>query len=204
MPTKPKLPGKGVKVGPILTALAQKQIVLDGTSLAKIGKILVKAVVEEAKKDFAKRGKSGLADTKGLPNSKGTHIRPSFFKSFSAKVTGARSIEIVSTWPWIEGLIEGRPAHKMDKHTMANPKMRVVKTRADGSVYTAGRVIPMLQTSGKVLFRTVPLTTATAWIHPSIAKHTFVNRGLVIGRKRLIDQGMMLEIILDQIKRTTK
>jgi len=177
-------------MGPILTALSQEEFVLDAVSLGKIGRILVKAIVEEAKKDFAKRGKSGLASPFGLPNSTGKTIRPSFFDSFSARVSGERTLTIVSTWPWIEGLVEGRPAGPMTKHTQANPKLK-------------GKPIPFLQGNGQVLFRMAPLATSKMWIHPGIAKHTFISRGVAKGRKRLIEQGMMTKIILDQIKRTT-
>jgi hypothetical protein len=178
-------------MGPILSAVSQKEIVLDAVSLGKIGKILVKAVVEEAKKDFAKRGKSGLSDPLGLPASTGRTIRPSFFKSFSARVSGQKTLEIVSSWPWIEGLVQGRPRAAMTKHTQNNPKLR-------------GKPIPFIQSNGKVLFRMAPLAFGKMWVHPGIAKHTFVSRGLARGRKQLIEQGMMMKIILEQIQRTAK
>lgn len=182
---------KTTKTGPILKALQQKEIVLDAVSLGKIGKILVKAVVEEAKKDFAKRGKSGLSSPFGLPNSTGKTVRPSFFESFSARVSGQKSLEVVSNWPWIEGLIEGSPKAAMTKHTQNNPKLR-------------GKPIPFLQPNGKVLFRMAPLAFGKMWVHPGIAKHTFISRGLARGRKELIEQGMMMKIIMEQIQRTAK
>lgn len=182
---------KAMKTGPILTALSQKDIVLDVASLKKIGKIMVDCVKAEAKKDFAKRGKSGLTDPKGLPDSKGKHIKPSFFDSFEARITGQKTLTIVSTWPWIEGLVEGRPAAPMRRHTQNNPRLR-------------GKPIPFMQGGGKVLFRMAPLITGKLWIHPGIAKHTFLQRGIANARKKLVQEGMMWKILLDQIQRTAK
>lgn len=180
---------KSVRMGPILTALGQKEIVLDVASLKKIGRIMVDAVKDEAKKDFAKRGKSGLTDPKGLPDSQGRHIKPSFFDSFEARITGQKTLTIVSTWPWIEGLIEGRPAAPMRKHTQNNPRLR-------------GKPIPFMTGGGKVIFRMAPLMTGKLWVHPGIAKHTFMQRGLANARRKLMQEGMMMKIIMDQIKRT--
>lgn len=182
---------RSTRTGPLLDALSQKEFVLDVTSLKKIGKIMVEAVKDEAKRDFAKQGKSGLVDPKGLPDSRGRHIKPTFFDSFEARITGQKTLTIVSTWPWIEGLIEGRPAGPMRKHTQNNPRLR-------------GKPIPFLLGNGKVLFRMAPLMAGKMWIHPGIAKHTFLQRGLAKARKKLIQEGMMWKIMLDQIKRTAK
>jgi len=182
---------KNVKTGPILTALMQKEFVLDVTSLKKVGRVLVDSVKEEAKKDFAKQGKSGYGRPQGLPDSNGLHIRPSFFDSFEARITGQKTLTVVSTWPWIEGLIEGRPAGPMLKHTQNNPKLR-------------GKPIPFLQGNGKVLFRMAPLITGKMWIHPGIAKHTFLQRGIAKARQKLMQEGIMWKIMLDQIKRMAK
>jgi hypothetical protein len=185
----PKTAVKSVRTGPILDALCEDDVQLDMTSLRKIGKIMVECVVAEARKDFAKRGKSGLSDPKGLPDSQGKHVRPSFFDSFEYRITGQKTLTIVSTWPWIEGLVEGRPAGPMLKHTQNNPSLR-------------GRPIPFLQGNGKVLFRMAPIASGKMWIHPGIAKHTFLQRGLAKARQKLVQDGKMMQIILDQIKRT--
>jgi len=44
-------------------------------------------------------------------------------------------------------------------------------------------VVPVKTGGGTVVFRTAPLRTSSAWIHPGIAKFTFMERGIKKGRE---------------------
>lgn len=192
---------KSVKMGPLLTALTVEDIVLDAVSLGKVGKILVDAVKAEAKKDFAKRGKSayGTGKPEGLPDSHGKSIRPSFFNSFAARVSSSRMLTIVSSWPWIENLIEGKPAGPMKQFTRDKHPKPIRFLKKDGTVLyrmapKVGTFIQSGPNKGKA---------ASLWIHPGYARHTFVQRGIAKGRKKLLEEGILAQIILEQIKRAS-
>jgi len=190
---------KSFRVGPVLKSLMVKDFVLDPVSLAKVGRILVEAVKDEAKKDFAKRGKSPYGSgPEGLPDSHGKTIRPSFFESFSVRISGNRTLTIVSTWPWIDSLVEGRPAGPMKQFTRDKHPKPIRFLKKDGTVLY--RMAPKIGTfiqsgpnKGKA---------ATFWMHPGYARHTFVDRGIAKGRKKLLDDGILFEIMIEQIKRT--
>jgi len=127
---------------------------LEGTytkpTLNQIGKVFVKLIQSEARTDFAKR-QVGVEDKAKLIN------------SFSYQTTGRDTIEILSDWPWVERIIEGRRPARMK---WLNRKSGI-------------KVVPLVEKgTGRIIFRAPPLTTASAWIHPAIAKHTFLERAL--------------------------
>lgn len=142
--------------------------------LKRLGKALVDSVVVEAKKDLVKQGRSPTprGEPEGLPTS------DSFFDSFGFRISGKSTIEITSTWPWVEQHVEGRKPYKM---TWA--------TRSQG-VYR----VPMAQPNGTVIVRFAPLRTADAWIHPGFARHTFLQRGVRKGRKA------MAQMVLEEVQ----
>jgi len=135
--------------------------------LQELGKTLVAAIVVEAKKDLAKQGRAPTAEgqPEGLPS------RGRFFESFDFRISGASTIEITCTWPWIDQIVEGRPPFKMEWLTRERGQHRV----------------PMVQPNGTVLVRMAPLTTANAWIHPGFARHTFLERGVRKGREQMME-----------------
>jgi hypothetical protein len=45
-----------------------------------------------------------------------------------------------------------------------------------------------------VIFRTAPLTTANAWIHPGFLRYTFIERGVKKGRVKVFED-MAEEIV---------
>lgn len=139
-------------------------IPLTKETLNRLGEILVESVVAEARKDLAKQGNSPTrrGQPEGIPASE------SFFESFSHRIQGKRTVEIVSKWPWVEQIVEGRPPYPMKWLTQANKVYKV----------------PMMQSDGTVLVRTAPLRTQDAWIHPGFARHTFLERGIRKGRKK--------------------
>lgn len=144
---------------------------LDRKMLDRLGKALVDSVVLEAKKDFAKQGRKP-GQPEGIPDSK------DFFSSFSYRIVGEKTVELVSDWPWAEQIIEGRDPYPM-----------TWLTQQAG----AGRV-PLMQPDGTVMFRMAPLSTKDAWIHPGFARHTFLERGIRKGRDA------MAKIILEDLK----
>lgn len=83
-----------------------------------------------------------------------------FLKSFSYKVVEG-SLEITSDWPWFELLFDGTDG----------PYRMKWLTRSAGV-----HRIPFRRPDGTVVFRTAPLTAADAWVHPGVARHTFVQR----------------------------
>ena len=124
------------------------------------GETLVREISREAK--IAAKKFSIVPDT------------PKFYNSFSYKIVG-RTIEIITSWPWIDPLIEGTPEFPM---TWLTREKGVNK-------------VPIFLDNGSVIIRTAPLTTQDAWIHPKIAKHTFVEKGIEAAKvkalKKIID-----------------
>lgn len=93
---------------------------------------------------------------------------PTFYHAFKYKVTSA-GLVVYCTWPWMDLVQEGMPRRKM---TWLTRPMGV-------------RTVPFLQKDGTVLFRSTPITTADAWIHPGIARHTFIDRAFKKALRRV-------------------
>ena len=151
------------------------EIALSRDLLNRLGAVLVESVVQEAKRDLAIQGHKGTmeGDPVGLPTSK------SFFESFSYRIIGGKTVEIISSWPWIRQVTEGRDPYPM-----------TWLTRAKGVYY-----VPIVQRNGTVLVRTAPLTSSDAWIHPGFARHTFLERGIRKGKEK------MAKIIAEEFKK---
>lgn len=142
--------------------------------LEKLGKVILDAVLREVQRDLAKQG--GNSTPRGTPA--GIPSDPRFMKSFSVRVDG-HTIEILSTWPTAQQILEGSPPFKMKWLTQASGVKRV----------------PVATSSlGEVIIRTTPKQTVDAWIHPGYRKHDFIQRGL----KRANEQ--IEKMIGDQIK----
>lgn len=138
----------------------EKQVgaVLGKKDLQFFGRCLLRYIREEAKKDAAKTGQVPISEE--------------FFKSFSYQVRDS-SITIVCSWPWIRLIQEG---------TNGPYRMKWL-TQAQG-VYR----VPLRGDNGEVIIRTAPLTTDKAWIHPGIARHTFVERAFRRAQKDCLSQ----------------
>ncbi len=147
--------------GKPMSKMVGKPIPLEREVFHKIGKILVESVVTEARKDFAKQRKVPKAPV-GIPDTE------DFFKSFSYQVVGKSTVEVVSTWPFIKQITEGRDPFRMDWLTQQN----------------GVNVVPLIDKTGQVIFRMAPLNLGHAWIHPGFAKHTFIQRGIRKGREQ--------------------
>jgi hypothetical protein len=129
-----------------------------GTVLDEVGKLAVKYIEQEATKVAGR--------SKGIPKSS------KFLKSFSYKITGKSTLQIVSSWPFV----------KFESYEKGKKPWRVGKP---------GAKIPILdKASGKMVFRTVPsdisIGNCKVWCHPGIAKHTFVKRGLEKAKKEVL------------------
>lgn len=132
--------------------------------MQRLGGFLRDAIVFEARKDLAKQGNArtpvGVAE--GIPADE------KFFRSFSYVVKG-NSVEIHSSWPWIDQIIEGRQPYPM-----------VWLTQQEG----VSRV-PMPGPGGTVLIRTTPATARDAWVHPGFRRHSFLRRGYEKARRKM-------------------
>ena len=154
--------------------------------LGKLGACLVEHVVNEAMKDFAMRGWR-LTDPEG---------GPPLHKSFSHQVRGEKTIEVVSSFYGIKELVSSDlPERRMTWLTQEEkdkfptkfeltPRERALRMRRGGRVSKGERlplVVP-LKAGSEVILRAAPLKTSDAWIHPGIARFTFMQRALKKGK----------------------
>jgi hypothetical protein len=140
-----------------------KSVTFDLAFQNKIGRYLRDQVVLEARKqaalDARKRAAKSQSEASQGPLPEGLPQSEKFFGSFHWRVIGAE-VQVYSTWPTIEQLVDGRSAYKMTWLTQT----RGVKT------------VPFYNPTGKIIFRTTPKTQNDAWIHPGFAKHDFIQR----------------------------
>jgi len=150
--------------GKPLSRAVGKDVPLDREVYEKVGEILVESVVTEARKDFARQRRKPNGPV-GLPDSE------DFFQSFSYRLVGKSTLEVVSTWPFIKQVTEGRDPFRMDWLTRQN----------------GVNVVPLIDKRGQVIFRMAPLNLGNAWIHPGFARHTFLQRGIRKGRDKAVE-----------------
>ena len=131
----------------------------DKKQLQALGKKWVRYIKEEARKDARK--------STFMPRSK------EFYESFSFELEPNGIVAIYSTWEHLDVIVKGtRGKYKMAWLTQEN----------------GINVVPMRQKDGTFAFRTAPLTIADAWVHPKIAKHTFINRAYERAVGELLDK----------------
>ena len=101
----------------------------------------------------------------------GRHVLPkskAFYDSFGYEINETLgSLTFYSTWDKASIYIPGAESYKM---TWLTRQKGVTKK------------IPMKDKSGKLVFRSVPLTTNSAWVHPGIQKFSFFSFALEEGR----------------------
>lgn len=132
--------------------------------LEAIGKSWVKYIKQEAKKDSAK---SAYVPSSG-----------EFYKSFTFTVDRG-IITLYSTYEWLDLITNGtRGKYRMPWLTQQQ----------------GVNVVPICQRDGRMAFRTAPLTIGQAWVHPKIAKHTFINRAYELAMKDHLE-GLMEKAI---------
>lgn len=122
------------------------EIKLNPAELNRFGRLLIKFIREEAKRDAALSPQ--IPDTR------------EFYESFSYRLDG-NSVVVESTWDWVNTLVDGTNG----------PYPMKWLTAAQGV-----KKIPMRDKQGNLIFRSTPLTTDKAWIHPGVARHTFIQR----------------------------
>lgn len=132
--------------------------VLTTKDLQFFGRCLLKYIRSEAKKDAAKTGQVPITEE--------------FFKSFSYVVKD-NTIDVTCSWPWIRLIREG-----------TNGPYRMKWLTQQEGVFR----VPLRGENGQVIIRTAPLTTDKAWIHPGIAKHTFIERAFRRAQKDCLSQ----------------
>ena len=160
--------------------------------LHQLGKCLVDSFIKESKKDFAKRGWSGEARDGGPP----------IWDSFSYKIRGESTVEVVSTYPYLAEMVsqDSKP-HRMTWLTQEakdqkaaefplTPREKQLGMQRSGRVSKGERlplIVPLKGDNGVVIFRAAPLTFQDAWVHPGIARFTFVERAAKKGREQCIE-----------------
>jgi len=170
--------------------------------LQKMARCIVRIMSREARKDFARRGWSGR-DPKGGPD---------IGKSFGYKLLGKSTIEVTCSFWGIAEMVSGDiPERRMvwltqeakdkspSQYTLTDEE-RKRGMKATGRMSEGKRlplVVPLKGDGGQVIFRVAPLTTQEAWIHPGIAKHTFIERAMRQAREECVQ--MMTQEVLGQM-----
>ena len=182
--------------------------------LEQLAQCLIKAIIKEARKDFAKRGWTG----------KDPHGGPDIWDSFEYRISGQRTIEITSTFYGLKELVSGDiPERRMtwmtqqavgaptDREKPKEPKKKPgrpvmwmrhpPKSRRQNNP-KAPLIVPLKTKEGMVVFRTAPLTFRDAWVHPGIAKFTFMQRGIKKGRRACIEvlKGVLKDEVVSALK----
>jgi hypothetical protein len=119
----------------------------DRKSLEAIGRRWVRYIKQEAKKDALK--------STFMPRDR------AFYESFSFAIEPNGIVAIYSTWPHLDIITKG-----------TRGKFKMTWLTQEKGV----DVVPLVQRDGSVVFRATPLNIGGAWIHPKIAKHTFIAR----------------------------
>ena len=93
-----------------------------------------------------------------------------FLNSFYYEIIRG-DLYIRSSWDWVGKYLRNKPAYDMVWLRSSNPKRR--------------KVIPLKdKKTGEMVFRSAPLQTGKAWVHPAVARYVFIDRGIEKGRRR--------------------
>lgn len=181
----------GIKIRKVYggSALDRDNIPISREALEALANCVIATIIKEGKKDFAKRGWK-LGD----PNDKG----PDFHKSWSFEIEGLRTIVIKSTYYGMKELTDGGiPERKMtwmtQEHKEKHPEnFQLTPTEKKRGMKQTGKmsqgdrlplIVPLKQKDGSVVLRFAPLTMQDAWVHPGIARFTFMQRAIRKARK---------------------
>lgn len=177
------MPDSGVKLRgvygkPVAKAAGQK-VPLTGQQLRRYGKLLLKHVREEAKKDIRGQQKRKPGEPVGLPQSK------KFLDSFSYKIRGRSTVEIVSTWPTAS--LHTSPI----KNARDLDKKRAPATPEFKMTWLVRRKVPYAKIeleNGQVIIRSTPDPQKgdKLWRHPGFRHYTFLSRGIRKGREAFV------------------
>lgn len=150
-----------------------RPVKLDRKALETIGRRWVKYIKEEARKDARK--------STFMPRDR------AFYDSFSYAIEANGIVAIYSTWPYLDIITKG---------TRGKYKMAWL-TQEKGV-----DIVPLVQPDGSIAFRTTPLNLARAWVHPKIAKHTFINRAYERALAELLEP--LMSKTLDDLAKSRK
>jgi hypothetical protein len=166
------------------------KIVATPRVMRRLAMCIIDILKVESKKDFTKRGWTG-GDPKG---------GPPIWDSFAYQIRGRSTIEITSSFYGMPELAsaKGIPSRRMvwltqEAKDKAPQRYKRTKTERKRKMRQSGRVskgermpliVPLKASSGQVILRMAPLKFQDAWVHPGIAKFTFVQRAIRKGRKQ--------------------
>lgn len=182
MPKEVRL--RGVYGRPLIKRGEPNTVQMPMPMLKKAAAIILDSIKKEIMKDMAKTaGLRGRGKPVPLPDSR------KFVDSFSWRVAGKSTIEFTSTWPTASAhtISPGEKGKATEPYRMTWLTQPRVKT------------VPLTTQEGRVIFRTAPLTTAKAWVHPGFLRYTFIERGVEKGRVRVFEEmaeeivGLLLE-----------
>lgn len=165
---------RGIYGKPLLKRDAPNMARMTPDMLKKAAVIFLDSVKKEIMKDMAKTaGLRGRGKPVAIPDSR------AFVDSFSYKISGQSTIEIISSWPTARAHIQV-PGSNDKNVTDPYPMTWLVQPKV--------KVVPLVTQEGRVIFRAAPLTTADAWIHPGFLRYTFIERGITKGRVRVMEE----------------
>lgn len=172
---------RGVYGRPLLKRDAPNVAQMPLPMLKKAADIILDSIKKEIMKDMAKTaGLRGRGKPVPIPDSR------KFVDSFQWKIVGKSTIEFTSTWPTASAHTSTPGEGEGTKATPPYPMTWLTQPKV--------KTVPLVTQEGQVIFRTAPLTTAKAWIHPGFLRYTFIQRGVDKGRVRVFEE--MAEEIL--------
>lgn len=149
----------------------EKNDFLTPQKLNEMTRVLVSAIRQEIDRERAME--AGKEHGK-LPKS------PLFLMSFRCQVVG-QELQVVSNWPNIDAILEGRKPYRMTWLTQqAGVKM-----------------VPMTGPKDQVLFRATPKFKAQAWWHPGLRKHDFLERAVDRAWSKI--EELLVECVVKQL-----
>ena len=143
------------------TKLVGQKIEITPVIMQKLGTAVLEGVRYEIRRTIAL-----AAAVKGRGNPTTMPVSPGFIESFQFKISGSRTVEITTNWPFAKAFEEGKDPYEMT--WLQQPKVKVV---------------PIITSTGETILRTAPLQTEKAWIHPGFAKYNFLAKGVKRGRE---------------------
>ncbi len=150
--------------------ISEKDHLISPQVLELAGKILLSAIRQEIDREWALEAAPSKRKG-GLPRT----IR--FKRSFRCRVVG-QEIEILSSWPTVQALIDGKDPYPMTWLTQQ-----------------AGvKVVPMEGENEEVVFRTTPKFKFKAWKHPGFRQHLFLDRAFTRAKpqmERIVGAGIL-------------
>ena len=169
--------------------------------LVKMAICLVEVISSESKHYFAKRGWKGHDPMGGPP----------IWDSFKYSITG-QHIEITSSFYGMKELVSQRgiPGRKMTWLTQEAKQRRPLAYKLTAREKFLGKkrsgsrlalVVPIETVAGHIEFRMAPLKMAGAWVHPGIARFSFIDNAV---RKGRVACGKVLQNELPRILRENR